>query len=189
MIFSSSGRVGPIRFALVAVAMGCACRAGVWALEWGEMITYVFAGAALGALLAWFAAEAARRLHDTGWRGAWGLAVAVVLVAPPIAITPTTLAYDPRWLMPALQILALLVAAVLLLRPGARGANRFGEAPAGVLAYAPGPGGSRAGRGALWVGISVLGCASLALAIINLSNGMRMAHERDLRFEQAEKPR
>lgn len=183
MIFSSAGRVGSARFALVAVLAWVAWRGAVWALDRGGTITYPLVGAALGLVFAKVTAETARRLHDTGRSGRWGMVAAVMLMVPLIAILPTSLAYQPRSLFPTFAVLLLLIAAALLLRPGAKVANRYGEVPSGPLAYASASAESSARRSVRWAGVSALGCALLAYGAISISNGMREAHERDMRFE------
>lgn len=93
--------------------------------------------AALSVLL--LAAAVARRLHDRGRSGLWGLLplpfLALSFVLMPITFTAAE--PDPRMFLPALLnnllYLASLVALVVMLAgEGMKGANRFGPDPGGA---------------------------------------------------------
>ena len=178
--FSTEGRVGPARFALVLIAAYLCWRATLLVFDRGGVIAYTFTGAASGTVLAKVVAEAGRRLHDTGRGGWFGVLVGAALAIPLVAITPSELAYDPPWLFPAMAAVAGLIAAAVMFRPATPGADRWGGRPAGPLAHAPGRAGPSA-RPIAWTVISVLGGALFAFGLVSISEGMREQNEEDQR--------
>lgn len=178
--FSSAGRIGPARALLVTAAAAMAGWGAVVALERGDTLAYLATGLLMGAVLAKTAAEAARRLHDTGLSGWVGLAVAVALLGILLAVGIATLDQKSGAPLRAAALLAALVAAGLLLRPGNPGANAHGPPPPSPLAHA---GAARSNaRPLAWAGASALGGMAFAAASIAWSHGMRDANERAQRF-------
>jgi len=179
--FSSTGRAGVPR-ALVATLVAGVVFGLAWvALDRGGMIAYVLAGAVAGAMLAKLAAEWVRRLHDTGVSGVVGAVVGAVAAAAIIALTVSSLRYDSPAIYAGVWIVVAIIAAAALLRPGARGDNRYGPPPPGALAAS----GTRGG-GLVWAIVATLGGALIGYALIDISQGMRESQDRARAYVEAE---
>lgn len=173
--FASAGRTGPLRALVVTVVAGLVLKLTGIAFDRGAMLAYVLAGGVAGLTVAWLFAEWTRRLHDAGNSGWWGAAFGTVALVVLLWLTVSDIRYDVPWSMTAAWIAIGVAAAVLLLRPGTPGANRYGPPAPG--AFATGRAGAARG-GWLWAGIALLGGALIGYAMIDISNGMRDAQQR-----------
>ena len=124
--FSTSGRTPRLRLGLVLMLAGITMWACAPAWEGESLPLFFGAGALLGFALTKTWSEIARRIHDIGSDAsvgalvllAWGLASGAAHIA--------AMAQDGPWVR-ATDGLALGALAVLLVWPGQRGANRFGD--------------------------------------------------------------
>lgn len=163
--FSASGRSSILRLLLVFVTFYLIFKASLPMFEPDSFISYTAGGAVIGAALAKTVAETGRRLHDANW-GPWaGWVVPGALLWFFVDALYQTGSDTPR----PTQWIALATIALLLLWPGSRGANRWGERPTPFLP-ATGPVQRRAVPLSV---ISVLGCALLSCSILAISHRMR----------------
>jgi uncharacterized membrane protein YhaH (DUF805 family) len=172
--FAAGGRTGPLRVLLWLLAGLLAAVALVSVLDSGSTLAFALAGSMAGAVLAKITAEVVRRFHDTGVRGGAGVAALVAGALVLAWVRVSDVALDLPWLPPVLTVAAAVLAAALLLRPGQRGPNRFGEPPAGALASS---GGLASARSLVAAAISIGGGMLIGLTMISISNGMRAERE------------
>lgn len=168
--FSASGRSSILRLFLAILTFFLIFKASLPLFEPDSFISYAAGGALLGAALAKTVAETGRRLHDANW-GPWaGGAVPGALLWFLVDALYQT---GPDTLSPT-QWIAIATIALLLLWPGSRGANRWGERPT-LLVPSIGPLQCRTVPLSI---VSVLGCALLTCSILAISHGMRDHQQR-----------
>lgn len=174
-VFASAGRTGPVRAVVVTIVAAILLKLTGIAFDRGTMTAYVLAGGVAGLTIAWLFAEWTRRLHDAGNGGGWIAAFVVAATVVVMAITVSDLRDRVGWSLTAAWIAIGVLLALLLLRPGMRGANRYGPPPAGAFAI------GRAGppRGGWpWAVVAALGGALTGYAMIDIADGMRDAQQR-----------
>ncbi len=163
--FSSSGRSSILRFAIILATGWLIVRQSFVLFQSDSFAIYAAGGALLGTLLAKAVAEVGRRLHDAGWGGWAGWTLCGTLlwyVLDGMSHMGEDLRRPQQWL-------PLVLVAILLLRPGVRTANRWGDRP-GWLLPATGP---EQHRAAPMAAASILGFVILMSAILSISHGMR----------------
>lgn len=179
LFFSSSGRTGPARAAVVTMLFVLAAWLAQQALHRGNSIVYALTGILFGAVLARCLAEWSRRLHDTGHSGYVGAGAMVALLIVLTAVGVSDLGFRMPALYQALLVLTALVAAALLLWPGQKQANTFGEPPT-MFGGTPGPA-PMVRRGIAWAIVSITGCLLIGLLLNSISTGMRERNEETVR--------
>jgi uncharacterized membrane protein YhaH (DUF805 family) len=172
--FSINGRTGPIRFLVVfgvIVLTICMVAQGFGKLE-AEMFPLL--GAVGGAAFAKLFAEAGRRCHDRNWSA---MAGALVLVGTFTALVSILSLVIDGTMAIAVGMVATFVFAATFLIPGQGTANAYGEPPSEALRAGRVPAGDKDRRSPAWAAVSILGCATLGLAVQMITDQIRADRE------------
>lgn len=172
--FSSEGRIGAIRFVVMTGAIVSIFYMVAWSLATFDTATFPLLGAAGGAALAKLFAEAGRRCHDVNWSAAIG---ALVLVGTFLGLFAVLSLLRGGVMAIAVGAVATLAFVITFLRPGQTTANIYGEPPSGVLRAGRLTDGRARYRSLVWAAISILGCATIGLAIQLITDQIRADRE------------
>lgn len=136
LFFSFAGRLGRLGFLFRGMALGITTSVLLvvgftlfvhGALWWLGLLILIIA---LAALLVGYASLLARRLHDmnfSGYHAIWVVPVEILGVLVPAAMTSEGV--DTSRFDDALFTVIAVIGAFLLLWPGTKGENRFGDRP------------------------------------------------------------
>ena len=181
--FSASGRSPPLRLAVVLLLAYAAWRLCGLAWDTSKILLLALAGLVLGAILAKAAAEGVRRLHDMGSGAAVGGVLALVLAVADGGARVEGIAREDGVLVTALNVAALAALAMLVLWPGEKGANRWGEpavSPWSSTRPAPGSGRERSGWLLLLLGVGAV--EAVIAALVLFAWGVEQSNEQGADF-------
>lgn len=181
--FSASGRSPQLRLASILFLAYAIWRLCGLAWDASSVPLLALTGLGLGAALAKAAAEGVRRLHDMGSGAAVGGIVALVLAIADGGARVEGLARGDGVLVTLLNVAALAALAVLVLWPGEKGANRWGEPAASPwVSSPPAPGSGRDRSGWLLPLLSVGVVEAVIAALALFAWGVEQSNERGADF-------
>ena len=181
--FSIDGRTPRLRFLIVSTIAAVVLLL-LGRSSWDERLAIALpAGAVAGLVLAKVAAEAGRRLHDTGASARAGAWAALLLGLMALGSLYLSLNHENAMLpVTGLVGVALLF---LVVRPGVAGANRFGVPPDGPVAAT-----TTGAAHAAWLlpTVCVVAAVGLVLALASLNDALRRTQEDQYRLSRQPRP-